>query len=253
VKRRSITRRAAASLAGLVGFVVLAVLVVAHPGPLPLDRSLHRFALDHRGPVNGAAAVVSDLGTLPVLLPLLLLAALVAARRTGRWWVVLLAPAMLFAGQAVRYLSMVTVDRPRPPPADWARYASGESFPSGHTTTSALAYSLLLLLLAPSLRSVGHSRRLPVPLLAAGLLGVAALVGLSRVVLGVHWPTDVLGGWSLALFLVPIAAWLLQRVEASRPRFERVEACPDPTPAAPTSSAPSASPAASRRIRSDRS
>lgn len=238
------TRRAVvASLTGLVGFVVLAVLVVVHPGPLALDRSLHRLALEHREPVLGLAAAVTDLGTVPVLLPLLVLAGLVAARRSGRWWVVVLGPALLFAGQAVRYLSMVLVDRPRPPAQDWARFASGTSFPSGHTTTSALAYSLMLLLLAPSVRRSGSRA-----LLAVGLLTVAALVGVSRVVLGVHWPTDVLGGWSLALFLLPIAAVVLRRVE---PPFERVEACPDPMPADPTSSDPSPSPAASRRIRSD--
>ena len=92
---------------------------------------------------------------------------------------------------------MWIVDRPRPPVADWVRFASGQSFPSGHTTTSALAYALMLLLLAPSV-----PRPCRGPLLAFGLLAVAGLVGVSRVVLGVHWPTDVLGGWSLALFLV---------------------------------------------------
>ena len=64
---------------------------------------------------------------------------------------------------------MVTIDRPRPPAQDWVRHASGESFPSGHTTTAALGYGLLLLLLSPSVRSVAGRA-----LLAVGLLGVAA-------------------------------------------------------------------------------
>ena len=179
----------ALSAAGLVGFVVLAALVLHDKRPLPLDRFLHRLALEHRAPVIGIATFVTDLGTVPVLLPLLLLAGVVAARRTGSWWFVVAGPVLLFAGQLVRLVAMVLVDRPRPPMQDWARYASGTSFPSGHTTTSALAYTLLLLLLAPSVRS-GAGRAV----LAIGLLGVAGLVGVSRVVLGVHWPTDVLGG-----------------------------------------------------------
>jgi membrane-associated phospholipid phosphatase len=252
------TAAAAASLLGLVGFAVLAGLVLAHPGPLPLDRVLHRLALEHRAPVVGAAAVVSDLGILPVLLPLLLLAGAVAARRTRRWQLLLVGPLLLFAGQAVRWTSMVVVARPRPPARDWARLAAGDSFPSGHTTTSALAWTLMMLLLVPSVSRA--SRR---TLLAVGLLALAALVGVSRVVLGVHWPTDVLGGWSLALFLLPPAASVVRRAarvpagpagsaDASDPAgpSETVGECPDLTPADPTNSVPSLSPADSRPTRS---
>jgi undecaprenyl-diphosphatase len=196
------------ALVGFLGFAVLTVMVVAHPGPFPLDRGLHRLAVEHRASVVGFASFWTRLGTMPVILPLLLLAGVVAARRTGVAWFVLLGPVLLFAGQAVRVTAMALVDRPRPPRADWVHLASGQSFPSGHTTTSALGYALMLLLLAPSVHAAGRRA-----LLAIVLLFVAGLVGVSRVVLGVHWPTDVLGGWSLALFLLPFAALVLRTLE----------------------------------------
>ena len=205
------------ALLGLLGFLVLAGLVLAHKAPLPLDGWLHRLAVAHRGPVVGTATAVTMLGTVPVVLPLLLLAGVVAARRSGRWVLVLAGPVLLFVGQAVRYTAMVVVDRPRPPMADWSRFASGQSFPSGHTTTSALGYGLMLLLVAASVRS--RPGRAAV---AVVLLGVAVLVGVSRVVLGVHWPTDVLGGWSLSLFLGGLSAVALRAVEdGRRPRGPR--------------------------------
>lgn len=210
------TQALAVGSAGLVGFVVLVALVLHDSRPLPLDRFLHRFALEHREPVLGLAAFVTNFGTAPVLLPLLLLAGVVAARRTGSWWFVAAGPVLLSAGTLVRFVAMTGIDRPRPPMQDWARFASGTSFPSGHATSSALGYTLLLLLLAPSVRS-----RAARAALAAGLLAVAGLVGVSRVVLGVHWPTDVLGGWSLATFLLPFAAlalaWLDRKTRRTGP------------------------------------
>jgi undecaprenyl-diphosphatase len=223
---RSLRPALAASLLGLLGFVVLTALVLAHPGPLPLDRELHRLAVEHRAPILGFAAFWTRLGTMPVILPLLVIAGVVAARRTGVVWFVVLGPVLLFAGQAVRLTAMVIVDRPRPPRSDWVHLASGQSFPSGHTTTSALGYSLMLLLLAPSVHAAGRRA-----LLAVGLLTVAGLVGVSRVVLGVHWPTDVLGGWSLALFLVPLAALALRALE---------QRAPGPRPARPGDGPPAA-------------
>lgn len=198
-------------LLGLLGFLVLAALVLAHPEPLPMDRALHRFLLEHRTPIGDIAKVVTALGTAPVVLPVLLVASALWARARGRWWLVVVAPLLLLAGMAVRYSSMWLIDRPRPPVEDWLVLASGQSFPSGHTTTAALAYGLSVVLLAGSLRR-GAVRTV----LMALLLAVAGLAGVSRVVLGVHWPTDVLGGWCLALFLVSVSTVLLARLGRAR-------------------------------------
>lgn len=66
----------------------------------------------------------------------------------------------------------------------------GYSFPSGHSTLSMVAYGIVVLLVLHS----GMPRWLKAPAIAA-LLALIFLVGLSRVYLGVHFPSDVLGGW----------------------------------------------------------
>jgi undecaprenyl-diphosphatase len=97
-------------------------------------------------------------------------------------------------------------ERPDPVPCLWV---SSPSFPSGHAILAAVVYLTLGILLA---------RLEPRPLLKAYFLGVmmalAFLVGLSRVYLGVHYPTDVLAGWTVGLvwgLLCWLAAWYLQR------------------------------------------
>ncbi len=70
--------------------------------------------------------------------------------------------------------------------------ATGFSFPSGHSTLSAAFYGSLAGLAAASCRS----KRCAARALSLGL-GAILLIGFSRIALGVHWPTDVLGGWSL--------------------------------------------------------
>jgi undecaprenyl-diphosphatase len=76
------------------------------------------------------------------------------------------------------------------------------SYPSGHSAQNACLYLLLALLL--------HNR--------VGLVGIplAIMIGLSRVVLGVHWPTDVLGGWMEGAAFALLGAHVSRRL-ASRP------------------------------------
>jgi undecaprenyl-diphosphatase len=88
----------------------------------------------------------------------------------------------------VRLLLVTLIARPRP--ADRLAPAAGWSFPSGHTTASA-TFALILALIC---------RRLWISVAATAW---AVTVGVSRVALVVHWPSDVLGGWLLVLTLVP--------------------------------------------------
>ena len=109
----------------------------------------------------------------------------------------------LLLGQGVRLLIAYTVDRHRPARPDWAAAASGPAYPSGHTTASAVVAALICVAAARA----GQGRK-RVALQAAALCW-AVLVGLTRIYLGVHWPTDVLAGWLLAA-LATAAALLAQ-------------------------------------------
>jgi undecaprenyl-diphosphatase len=122
----------------------------------------------------------------------------------------LFACASVAGGMIVSGLLKDVFDRPRPEIVPHLAYASSSSFPSGHSMMSAVTYLTLGALLARS-----HERKA----LKAFFLLVAALlcfmVGVTRVYLGVHWPTDVLAGWTAgavwALMCWVTARWLQSR------------------------------------------
>jgi undecaprenyl-diphosphatase len=106
--------------------------------------------------------------------------------------------------------------RPRPDVVPHGMQAYSQSFPSGHAMMSATVYLTLGMLLART----ESSRRAKLFSLAYGAL-LAVIVGLSRIYLGVHWPTDVLAGWAggaaWALTMWLVMYWLQRRgkVESS--------------------------------------
>ena len=104
--------------------------------------------------------------------------------------------------------------RPRPDLVPYAIYVSGTSFPSGHSMMSAVTFLTLGALLA---RSQKRKRLKAYFLLLATLLTV--MVGLSRIYLGVHWPTDVLAGWTAGAVWA-LLCWLAARWLQSRRAIE---------------------------------
>ncbi|WP_331738295.1 phosphatase PAP2 family protein [Streptomyces sp. NBC_01276] len=195
---RSATRWGLAAVLCAVLFAVLTALVAArHGSPYPLDESVHRWSVQHRPAAAVAfARAVTTTGTGPVPYLCAVTAGLVAGWGRGvRGRLLTAAGALgfLLLVQGMRYAVLYGVARPRPPVADRVTHASGFSFPSGHTTTSALVAGLLAW--AVWRTASPAAARLGWVLLACW----AVTVGLTRVYLGVHWPTDVLGGWLYAL------------------------------------------------------
>jgi undecaprenyl-diphosphatase len=92
-------------------------------------------------------------------------------------------------------LMKVSIGLSRPDSHLWLIHASKPTFPSGHAANSMIVYLSIALLLT----RMGAIR---LWLVAAALL-LSGLIGISRVELGVHWPTDVVAGWSFG------AAWAL--------------------------------------------
>jgi len=106
--------------------------------------------------------------------------------------------------------------RPRPDLVAHSVETLGASFPSGHATLSAAAYLTIGALLAHA----QEKRRVKSYIHATAIL-LALLIGVSRVYLGVHWPTDVLAGWCLgaawSILCVTAASWLTRDRGATLP------------------------------------
>jgi undecaprenyl-diphosphatase len=200
---------AAAMLAGLTALVAAGVTDGVDASVLAAVRARRGSGLAH------VAQAVTGLGDTGPLLTLLLLLALVApaVSRAG-WQLLVLPPVAAVAGWLLSAGLKRLVARPRPPVAEWAGHASGFAFPSGHASTATAGYVVLAVLAAERVTN----RRARWATYAAGFV-VAGAVGVSRVVLAVHWPTDVLGGWALGLCI----AALVLRLGLPRPGTQEVQ------------------------------
>jgi membrane-associated phospholipid phosphatase len=179
---------AAAALAAL-----LALLAWTSPGWLAdsVDRPVLRAVADHRSPIGiDAMRVITHLGDLAVLFPVgVLVVVLLGRQGGGRRSAGVAAIGMLGTDLCVE-VTKALVHRRRPPSHLALQHLSSWSMPSGHATMSVVVWGLFACTLAGS-GPLRH-RRTPIVLAAAAL---AVVVGVSRVYLGVHWPTDVVAGW----------------------------------------------------------
>lgn len=163
-----------------------------------LEEAVHRVALAQT-PLRTAAKAVTHLGDTGTRAAVTVAGvALLLRRRAFRCAAFL--GTVVPIGALILTLTKLAVDRARPVLPEPFAFASGTSFPSGHAMGSLVCYGALLLVVLPFLPP--RLQRL-----ARWLTGAIVLaVGTSRVVLGVHYPSDVLGGWLLG------AGWLLLTV-----------------------------------------
>ena len=147
--------------------------------------------------------MITFLGSYRALIPLVIVAGLV-------WWAVwnrwgpLCSLATAYGG-AVLLSSVLkaAVGRARPPAASAVGHFGGLAFPSGHAMQATAVWGMVAVLIVRQFRR----RTLSV---TAG--ATAALVGTSRVYLGAHWLTDVLGGWVLGAIWLVVVATVVDRV-----------------------------------------
>ena len=215
--RRLGTRAALAGAAGVLVAVPLTLLTVlvlsGSPRLQRLDQSvaddLHRYVVV-RPALADALGVVSVI-THPIVMRIAAAAIVVAlwARRRRRQAAWLAAATVL--GSLLDPLLKEVVARSRPSFPDPVATAPGYSFPSGHALQSMLFAACVLVLAhagtagRPLLRS----------LLWAGAAGLVLLTGLDRVALGVHFVSDVLAGWvvALATLCITLAAFTVRSQE----------------------------------------
>jgi undecaprenyl-diphosphatase len=181
---------------------------------------------DPRGPpwLEEAMRDLTALGSTAVLM-LITLAVAGYLEIAGKRRAALFLLAAIGGGVALGYAMKAGFERPRPDLATHEARVFTASFPSAHSMMSAVTYLTLGTLLA----RVQPRRRLKIYLIALAIL-VALAVGVSRVYLGVHWPSDVLAGWSLgaswAMLCWAVVLWLQRRGRVERPD----EPPPEPAP-----------------------
>jgi membrane-associated phospholipid phosphatase len=194
---------------------ILAWMVRRNSGVVDFDNSAASWAATHvTGATSHVVTAMTDLGSTPVII---VLAVAVAAYGVWRWHrVSILAFLTIVVGGQFLMSNLIKfgVERARP---DIHRLSvfSGSSFPSGHSTAAAATFAALALILsrgrAPTVRSI----------LAGLAVSIAVVVACSRVLLGVHWFSDVVAGlllgWSwFAICSVAFGGQLLRFGEPAK-------------------------------------
>jgi membrane protein DedA with SNARE-associated domain len=186
------------------GWFVLLMVVIAHGEPLAIDLAVHDLMLALRNPLaDYPLAALASLGDWQVLLPAIAVGMAYLIWRQ-RWMAATHWLAALAFGFALTELLGTTVDVVRPPSA-----SSGFGFPSVAVTMATITFGFFAVLIGRELP--GRTRVWPY--LVSGV--VVTIIGFSRIYLGAHWLSDVIGGMLFGIF------WLLLLGVAYRRRFNR--------------------------------
>jgi len=110
---------------------------------------------------------------------------------------------IVLIGRGVSEVQKYFIARVRPDLEPHLVFVQTSSFPSGHATSSMIFY----LTLALALTRDTHWHRAA----AIGAILLSLLIGTSRVMLGVHWPSDVVGGWAFGMLWVLLTLRLAER------------------------------------------
>lgn len=156
----------------------------------------------HRPALADAARLVTMLGDGRLVTVLTLIGGIVLLLRKHRQRALALVVGTL-VGRGLVELQKYEIGRLRPDANPHLVAVHNLSYPSGHSANAMLVYLVLALMLVEDPRRRTWC-------IAAALL-IAALVGTSRVVLGVHWPSDVLGGWGFGALWALVVLWIAGR------------------------------------------
>lgn len=173
----------------LILFIGLSFIVKISEGPLGFDLKI----MDKLGPRLGGLSfmkAVTNLGGAPIVIGLGILVFIIAYKKSRPDLMYLMVNSVAFSF-ILNYLLKILIRRQRP-----LEYMlvdqSGYSFPSGHSMVSMSFYLTIAYIIS---RAYEESRAIKA--LSYGFYPLIALIGVSRVYLGVHWPSDVLGGFLL--------------------------------------------------------
>jgi undecaprenyl-diphosphatase len=184
----------------VVGVVVLMVERVAGGVLIDLDREWSSAAQRRAAESDvlfGVNWVVSFMGSTAGLIAVLIVASLWIGSRRNAWSSADLLIVLALGASLVNRTIKEIVGRARPEWADPIMVSNGYSFPSGHALNSTVVYGAIVLI---------AGRRTHWTRLAAAASVLVSLIAVSRVFLGVHYPTDVVAGIALGgAWLAPLA------------------------------------------------
>ena len=187
----------------LVAFFALWLMVEAGDASLiddPIRNAVISTRSDWLTPIMKAITYMGNWQTITVICLILL-----AFRKTRLTYGVPLSIGALFVSLANKGIKAIVM-RPRPDQAMFLIEQGGWSFPSGHSITSMFFYGMTIWLIR---RNVTDPRLADI--LTVLLAIPMVLIGVSRVYLGVHYPTDVLAGWCLGVLVIAAMAEIIKR------------------------------------------
>jgi undecaprenyl-diphosphatase len=125
------------------------------------------------------------------------------------WWskqrrLALVTLLVILIGRGLAEIQKYEIARVRPTLEPHLVVVKTSSFPSGHATSSMIFYLTLALALTAGTRWMRPA--------VAGAIALSVLIGTSRVMLGVHWPSDVIGGWAFGMLWVLLTLRLAERL-----------------------------------------
>ena len=174
-------------IAGIV-FGVLVAMIRSNSGVVNIDIGVTRWAAAHATSTSlSVFGWLTQLGGTIGTIVIAVATVAYAMRARGRWSIVLFVIVVVGGESLLANLIKITVGRVRPDVAPF-HVLSGASFPSGHATAAAATWAVVALVLG---RGTSPRTR---AILAGAAAGIAVAVACTRVFLGAHWTSDVIGG-----------------------------------------------------------
>jgi len=196
------------ALATIAPFIMLAAWA-RFASPATWEPGVLAAVAPVRGTFGDLVGMINTVGNLPIWIALTAVIAVGASLLRGLWAVLLVGLSPL--SDLVAFAVKIVVERQRPETAATEHFFGADSFafPSGHVVRAVALVAVLAWILAPP------PIRLRLALVSAVLAGT--VMGYARVAIGVHWPTDALGGALLGTAWFAITACLIGCASRAEP------------------------------------
>lgn len=198
--------------AGIIFFLIALILVLSgHASSIDDPIRYAFYSMRHDG-LNDVISVFTLAGNWQAIIAVCVIFLVIPYTRKSIGLPLSIGNAVvLLTNKTIKYI----IHRARPDISLFLISEDGFSFPSGHSISSMYTYGLLLYFVVTNVKNTAWKIVLTI-VLTVLMFGI----GLSRIFVGVHYPTDVLAGWSLGALAVMVTIWILQKLESSAKKDE---------------------------------